>query len=454
MKKLLLIFFVAALSSCSFDNKTGIWKDASDLPEINQTSKPILNDQTDTRYENIVTKKDTFNSEKDSVTPIKLDNTVKIANWFEEYAIPTNNISNFYYDGNKILLSKSRKLSQNFDKKNNFNKQYIFYKDNLISYDHKGKIYSYSIKSNKKVLEYNFYQKNFKKFRKKLNFIVNENILYVADNIGYLYSINLDNFSIVWAKNYGIPFRSNLKLENNQIFLSNQDNVIYSIDAKTGNKNWEFATGSTFLKSDFINNFALDITTNNLYFLNTSGELYSINYLTQKINWVLNFKNPLSSGETDLFLSYPLIIKDNNMIVSTEKSIVNYDTFTGVRKWILYSEPIAKPIITQRYTFAVLSNNLLICVDNISGNVVWAKNFYTNIKEKQIRKFGSIIDFKIVNGKINIYYNQGYLLSFDPINHQLISSNRISKKGLISKIFFLKGNMLMIDNNNKLLKYN
>ena len=101
-----------------------------------------------------------------------------------------------------------------------------------------------------------------------------------------------------------------------------------------------------------------------------------------------------------------------------------------------------------------MSNNLLICVDNISGNVVWAKNFYTNIKEKQIRKFGSIINFKIINKKINIYYNQGYLLSFDPINQQLISSNRISKKGLISKIFFLKGNMLMIDNNNKLLKYN
>ena len=31
MKKLLLIFFVAALSSCSFDNKTGIWKNSSQV---------------------------------------------------------------------------------------------------------------------------------------------------------------------------------------------------------------------------------------------------------------------------------------------------------------------------------------------------------------------------------------------------------------------------------------
>ena len=59
-----------------------------------------------------------------------------------------------------------------------------------------------------------------KKFNKEINLIVNENFLYAADNLGYLYAINLNDNSIVWAKNYGIPFRSNLKFANNQIFLS------------------------------------------------------------------------------------------------------------------------------------------------------------------------------------------------------------------------------------------
>ena len=64
-----------------------------------------------------------------------------------------------------------------------------------------------------------------------------------------------------------------------QIFLASQDNVIYSIDSKTGNKNWQYATNLTFLKSDFKNNFAIDEFNKNLFFLNTSGEFYSISYL-------------------------------------------------------------------------------------------------------------------------------------------------------------------------------
>jgi len=32
MKRLLIILGVIILASCSFDNKTGIWKDASNIP--------------------------------------------------------------------------------------------------------------------------------------------------------------------------------------------------------------------------------------------------------------------------------------------------------------------------------------------------------------------------------------------------------------------------------------
>ena len=41
MKKLLLIFIVSVLYSCSFDNKTGIWKDASSISVDNKATKSI-----------------------------------------------------------------------------------------------------------------------------------------------------------------------------------------------------------------------------------------------------------------------------------------------------------------------------------------------------------------------------------------------------------------------------
>ncbi len=452
MKKLLLVFISLILFSCSFDNKTGIWNDASDVPRSEQASKSILENSSDTKYENIFIKDQAFNEEKELVSffDFKIDESLKIQNWLEQYAIPTNNISNFAYSGKKILLSRSSKLS-----KTSTNNKIIFYNNNLISHDHKGKIFIFSLTSQKKIFEYSFYKKKFKNINKKINFIVNDNFLYAADNLGYLYAINLKDKSIAWAKNYGIPFRSNIKFANNQIFLANQDNVIYSINPNNGEKNWQFSTSLTFLKSNFENNFALDLANSNLFFLNTSGELYSINYLTQKINWVLNFKNSSVTSDTDLFLSHPLVVKNNDIIVSTEKGILSYDTVSANKNWNLSANPIFKPIITMNNSYILLKNDLLICLNNVNGNVIWSKDIIKNIREKKIRNnVREIIDFKIVNSEINVYLKNGYLLSLDPKNGNLNSLNRINKKGISSEIFFLDSNMLFFDSSNRLLKFN
>jgi|TARA_B110000914_G_C15509098_1_gene469806 outer membrane protein assembly factor BamB len=457
MKRLLLFFISLTLSSCSLDNKTGIWKDISNTPVVNQSTKSIPSNKLEVRYENSIKKNKIFNEEKEptNFSSIEIRPPIKITRWSEQYTVPSNNISNFSYRDNKILLSKSSKLRKTTSSGNYSNKKIIFYKNNLISYDHNGTIFIYSLSSNKKIFEYNFYKKKFKNFNKKISLIVNENFLYVADNLGYLYALNLDDKSIIWAKNYGIPFRSNIKIDNNQLFLANQDNVIYSINSNTGDLNWQFATTLTVLKSDFENNFALDLVSNNLFFLNTSGELYSINYLTQKINWVLNFKKTTLAGDTALFFSQPLVIKNKNLLVVTEKAVISYDTLTSARNWIFSAEPASKPIITSDNTYIILKNNLLICLDNISGNVVWSKNIFKNTKDKKIiKKFNSVIDFKIVNSKINIYSSKGYLLSFNSSNGNLSQQSNISKNGISSKIVFLDNNMLFIDNSNKLLKFN
>ena len=376
MKRLLLIFIAILVTSCSFDNKTGIWKDASNTVADNKDSKTIEVSNSNTRYEKIFNQTEIFNEEKENLTltNIKNDNPVKVTNWLEQYAISTNNISNFSYNGKKTLLSKSSKLSKFSSSKSNSKKNFVFYKGNLISYDHKGTIYIYSLNLKKKIFEYNFYKKKFKSFKKEIYLVVNKNILYVADNLGYLYAINLDDKFIIWAKNYGIPFRSNLKFSNNQVFLANQDNVIYSINANTGEKNWQFTTSLTFLKSDFKNNFALDIINDKLFFINTSGELYSINYLNRQIDWVLNFKNSSLAGETELFLGHPIVIKNNNIIISPGRAVLSFDSQTGLKNWNFPVETVFKPIVTSNYTYIVSKNDLLICLDNTSGNVVWSKN--------------------------------------------------------------------------------
>ena len=452
MKSLILIFVTLIISSCSFDNKTGLWKDASDIPIDNQFSKSIVNNKLQNQYEDIFQENEIFNEEINTKSSsfFELEAPLVTDKWLQQYGTKTNNISNFNYSGNKTLLSKSSKLNKLYS-----NKNIVFYKNNLINFDQRGKIFIYSLDLKKKTFEYNFYQKKFKNFKKEIFFIVDKNILYVADNLGYIYAINLSNFTLIWAKNYGIPFRSNIKIANKQILLANQDNVIYSIDIKTGLKKWEYATSLTFLKSDFKNNFVIDGLGNALFFLNTSGELYSIDYVNQRILWVLNFKNASLSTDTDLFLSLPIVFKNKSLIISTEQSIQSINSSNSARNWILQSSPILKPVLTNNYTYMLSKNDLIICIENKTGKVLWSKNIYRSIKNnKSGNKIIKFTDMKIVNNEIYFFTENGYLLSFDYKNGNLNYIKKISKHGISSEIVFLKNNMFLIDKNNKLLKFN
>jgi len=183
--------------------------------------------------------------------------------------------------------------------------------------------------------------------------------------------------------------------------------------------------------------------------------LYSINYVNQKINWVLNFKNFSLVNDTSLFISFPIIIKNENLIVSTEQSILSYNHLSATRNWALPVEPVIKPIITQNYTYVITKNNLLICINNLSGEIIWSRNLFKEIKSKRsINKIGKFYDFKIVNNHINIYSNEGYLLSYDNTDGRLLDFKKISRNGINSKVFFINELMFLIDGNNRLLKYN
>jgi len=451
MKNIILIFIVTIIVSCSFDNKTGIWKDITDIEQESQETKSIIEDNISPRYESIFTKNQIFNEEKKLLkgVDLRLEEPTAIYNWPETYGSKNNNFSNLAYSASNTLIFKSKKLSNSKHKRN-----FLFYENNLISYDHKGKIFIYSLEYKKKLFEFNFYKKNFKSFKKEIYIAVEKNILYAADNLGYMYAIDLNRKKLIWAKNFGIPFRSNIKIVGKQIFLANQDNVIYSVDTENGDKNWRFSSSITFLKSDFINNFSIDKRNNLLFFINTSGELYSINYLTQKINWVLNFKDSSSSNVTDLFLSQPIVIKNNNLLISTDNAIISYNTLSGTKNWNFPSNSILKPVVTENYTYIFSKNKLLICIENITGEVLWSKNIYNSLNNKIKNKIVKFTELRIANSKLNLFSESGYLLNLNHNGGKVEYVKQISKNGINSEIIFINNNMFLIDKKNRLLKFN
>ena len=67
-----------------------------------------------------------------------------------------------------------------------------------------------------------------------MNYIIDGNIIFISDNLGFLYAYDFTKNKIIWAKNYKIPFRSNLKLLNNKLIASNQNNNLLFFNKISG----------------------------------------------------------------------------------------------------------------------------------------------------------------------------------------------------------------------------
>ena len=216
---------------------------------------------------------------------------------------PNNNFKKFNYNNFNKVLFKSKKIS-----KYNVGKYKLFENDNLIISDERGNLLIFSVNENKIVRKFNFYKKKFKKIEKIINYAVENNIIYVWDNLGYLYSYNYISDKILWAKDYKIPFNSNLKIFQDKIIISNQNNDLNILKKSTGDLLKSIPTEEFFIKNQFKNNLSIN-NKGDVFFLNSFGSLYSINLSSMKINWFNNFNQSLDFSSSNYWFNLRRKIK-------------------------------------------------------------------------------------------------------------------------------------------------
>ena len=443
-KRFLILIFFLIFTNCSFDNKSGIWTDNKE--RVNK-KKQIENN----KYQEIFNQDQIYNEEKKTNTTIDLlgKKPIQIINWNSEFFSINNNTPNIKLSNNGIRTEKSRKLG-NTKKHNNF---LIGSDGNIISYDHNGVIFLYSPKLEKKIFEFNFYKKQFKKYNKIIYLTLNDNIVYAADNLGYLYALDIKNQKLLWAKNFGIPFRSNIHIHEKQIFLANQDNTVFGIKAENGLKNLEFSTTQTPIKSSFVNNLGLD-NDKNLYFLNTSGELYSINYENENINWVVNLNSLSLSVDLNIFDGTPLVIKDDSIFVSTKNSFVKFSLINAQKIWIKPIANLLKPVIVGNYAFLATTNKLIICQNIDSGEIIWSSNLdnlLNSSKKNYSSKIKKLKKILIINNQINLFSENGYQIILSAQSGSLKDILKISKKNIKVGPIIFNNKMLYLNKNNRII---
>jgi outer membrane protein assembly factor BamB len=434
---LVILFF---LTSCSFDNKTGIWKNDGNI-----TTK---DNDLFSEFKKISSSENIFYSKINLEKNYRFKILAPINNqqWRDPFYGKNNNFPNFIYKNLNEIYFKSSKIT-----KHEINKQILYEDNNLIVSDQKGNIIAFSVKENEIISKLNFYKKKYKKIKKKLNITVENNIIYISDSLGFLYAYNYKINKILWAKNYKIPFRSNVKIVKDKIIASNQNNDLIFFDKKNGDIIENFPTEETALKNQFRNNLSIH-RDETLFFLNSYGSLYSFDIKNLKLNWFINLNPSVELNPGTLFFGSQIVLNEKYIVISTTKGVYIIDIFTGN---IINKKKISlliKPIIHNDYVFLITTNNLLVAISLINNKILYsydindkiAQYFKINKKKNEV----NVKSLMLLNDNIVVFLKNSYLLIFE--NSGNLKDVRKLPRKINSYPILIDKNIMYLDTNNKL----
>ena len=441
MRIVYYILIITFLQNCSFDNKSGIWKNSSE--EIKRTDKNFKD------FEKVVLENENFFNET-----VELDKKFKFylnppkspKNWNDLFYNANNVNDNFSYSGKNEIVFQSKKLSRN-----RINKNILYDRNLLISSDSKGNIIIYSLKNKKILHKYNFYKKKFKNIEKKLYYILSDGLLYVSDNVGYLYAYNYLENNIIWAKKFNAPFRSNIKIDNKKLFLSDENNNLFIIETKNGNILRKIPSEEVLIKNNFENNIAMN--NEYLFFLNNFGSLYSVNKENLRVNWFVNVNSSLDSNINKLFSSNEIKIFNDNLIISSNNILQVINNVNGSTKFKIPISSKIPPIINNDYIFVISNNNFLISVQISSGKIIYSYEInqlisdYLNIKKKV-----NINLIRLINNQIFVFLDNSYVVKLS-IDGSIKEIFKLPRK-INSNLIFIENSLIYLNNKNRIIILN
>ena len=437
------IIFIFFLSGCSLKNP-GFFKDRLKELEAEIAKK-------NSRLVFSESKK--FKEEISGIFEGKIEKAINNSNWLEKNFTLSNHVPHLEYKDSKRLIYKSKKIGKNkFDISDLFFEPVIF-NQGIFFYDPSGNVYNFSFEEGRLLWKFNFYKKRFKNLPIQLKFKISNRNLIVSDNLGYLYSLEIESGNLIWAKNYGIPFRSNIKAESGNIFLLNQDNKFYIINEEEGEMKTSFETFPSLLKSEQETSISLDTDKNNLYFVTSTGQLYSLNYKTNNLNWLLDLSMTKEGQSSGLFFSSPIVHSYDKLFLSNSVGTYSIDSINGKINWELPFSTNVRPIVLENFLILASKEGFILSLDSKTGKVIWSKNLFNKKKKLKQKKIGSITSLLLVSNKILATTSKGFFFFIDYKNGEVLDYTKASRNGFFSIPVLVNKNIYVIDNKIKVLVF-
>tara|TARA_B100001013_G_scaffold210011_1_gene127644 strand:+ start:253 stop:1605 length:1353 start_codon:yes stop_codon:yes gene_type:complete len=446
-KKLIFFLISILLVNCSFDNKTGIWSgDQNERKRLTELKKEQI--RRENNIVKIISSENIYSREKVLTKKISLSEPKKNLSWKMSNLNHQNLLGNIYLSGIENRFLK-KKIGKNKFSLSRITNPPLIYENNIILSDDKGTIF--------KIDEYgeinwkiNIYGNIYKKIYKNLTFSIYKNNIYVADNIGFIYVINLDNGTPIWIKNHGIPLKSKIKTFDDKIFIINQDNRILSFSTIDGSIIWNVRSIKSFIKSQNFLSLALS-KQGDLITVDTSGNLTKVNSINGQVHWSLNTAGSSLAHATDFFKSSDVVLANKNIIFSTKSSIFSYNLFNGYTNWERKVSSTATPIVDGKNIFFVTENGYFVIINIDTGEIISSTNIFNILKKK--KRSTKVTGFIMGSGKIYAVTLNGYLIVCSASSGKVESFKKIGSP-ITSSPIINNGKLFIYTENSRILGFN
>ena len=428
----LLIFIISLffLNNCSLNENSRIWKNKKDNSINPKNIKKIFSEKK------IITQ---FNQElKLDLANVKINNKIvdNQNNYgFQDYSGSIDKVGNY----------KFSKL----DDVNELNFKPVFLNDGLIFFDKKGSIIRYD--NNQKVLwKKNHYSKLEKKLKPKLNFVLVDQNLLIADSISKYYSINVNSGELIWSKNNIYPFNSEIKRSKNKIFVVDYKNTLRCYNINDGSECWNLPTEDSFTISS--SNFSLIIDGELIIFTNSIGDVTAVDIDSGLITWQLPTQSSSIINETYNFKVSKLVSDNESIYFSNNKNeFYSIDVKTGTTNWINEINSNLTPIISGNLIFTVSNEGYLHVIEKNNGNIIRISDLYLDYKIKK-RKNVKPIGFAIGDKKLYLTNTDGKMIIVDLNLGKVIGVEKIA--GNFTSRPFIFNQSLFVIRNGSIIQYN
>jgi outer membrane protein assembly factor BamB len=432
-----LIFSLSIiLLECSFDTKTGIWVDKQKRKAANTTLIKLSDEQNK------------FEKELNPGLTININSKAKTnKKWIMSGLNYLNLISHLKLSGRieKFSKYKFNKIPHSAVKENPL----IIEENYFITVGEKGSIVKF-VDGKKVQWNRNIYSKKEKKKIESISLALSKNKLYVIDNLGKYYAIDVDSGKIIWIKRHDALFNSQIKVYKGKIYAIDSNNMINCFSTTDGKRIWKFETPSTFIKTN--KKLSIIVTPSSVLFSNTAGDIAKVNIDDGELNWFMPTQNTLIQHETNFLETSDIVLFKRNIFFSNNFSkLYSLNLDSGMLNWILNINSNLRPILIDNLLFTISQEGYLIVIDSIEGKIIRSNYILDKFKAKQRKKL-FMQGFLIASDKVYITTNLGYLIICSVNTGKVEKVSKLSKSELSEPI--ISNNHLYILTNKSLFVSN